>query len=404
MKKTVLLLSVLSLCACTENLEPTIQEVQEKAMQSQVENTHRVDEAQALEYANLYFSQTQTRSTADLKRDYIVEDIVTRSGQAAKDTLAYVFNRGEEEGFVLVATDNRVYPLLAYSDTGHFEYEKGSTVDFAFVSRLGTYYEENEGEDIQTLTEEEIDACIMHYPEVSTSWGQGTPWDKYVIIEHPGCPVGCVAVATGLIMANCKEELTYKGIKFDFAAINEAIKGESTEVLPQPLHIVSGNDVNIKVKMTKEKAIDYVAQLLYWIGKDLNMNYQPGGSGAVTAFAGPLLKELGYTVITGPYDTMMLDYDIYDVIDYIENGGLVLMRGNTVGASGGHAWVVDGFSKCKLWYEQEYTNVSIHCDWGWDGSCNGYYNGEVFATTLYQFEPASYFAIKNEKYDNLWTN
>ncbi len=44
------------------------------------------------------------KKTALLLSAFIDYAHITRSGQAAKDTLAYVFNRGEKEGFVLVAT------------------------------------------------------------------------------------------------------------------------------------------------------------------------------------------------------------------------------------------------------------------------------------------------------------
>ena len=353
-------------------------------MKSQVENTHRVDEAQALEYANLYFSQTQTRSTADLKRDYIVEDIVTRSGQAAKDTLAYVFNRGEEEGFVLIATDNRVYPLLAFSDTGYFEYEKGSPVDFAFVSRLGAYYEAHEGEEAQTMELSDAEEFEMYEPYLSTSWSQRSPWNKYVAEEHPNCLAGCFAVATGMIMAHCKDSLNYHGINFDFYKINEALRTQG-----EPDSISS--DI-----YDYDTAMDYAAKLLYWIGKDVNMVYTPEASAADIELAGPFLKGLKYRV--GSWQEKMYDYDLLRVIYYIKNNCLVLMSGSREGAPTGHAWVVDGCYTSKLWYSPNYHKAAIHCDWGWGGNSNGYFNGNVFKLTDRNYEPTKYQPVHNEKF------
>ncbi|HCD77738.1 MAG TPA: hypothetical protein DEQ27_05375 [Prevotella sp.] len=36
----------------------------------------------------------------------------------------------------------------------------------------------------------------------------------------------------------------------------------------------------------------------------------------------------------------------------------------------------------------------IHCDWGWGGSCNGYYSGAVFNAGNYNFSPSNFFALK----------
>lgn len=38
----------------------------------------------------------------------------------------------------------------------------------------------------------------------------------------------------------------------------------------------------------------------------------------------------------------------------------------------------------------------IHCDWGWGGSCNGYYSGSVFSASSYDFTPQNYFAVKRD--------
>lgn len=44
------------------------------------------------------------------------------------------------------------------------------------------------------------------------------------------------------------------------------------------------------------------------------------------------------------------------------------------------------------------TNYYLHCDWGWGGFCNGYFEGDVLAISninrTYQID--SYFTVKNE--------
>jgi hypothetical protein len=51
-----------------------------------------------------------------------------------------------------------------------------------------------------------------------------------------------------------------------------------------------------------------------------------------------------------------------------------------------HAWVVDGvavkrhrFANYQSFPDREY----IHCNWGWDGDCNGYFILGAFETRYY---------------------
>ena len=83
----------------------------------------------------------------------------------------------------------------------------------------------------------------------------------------------------------------------------------------------------------------------------------------------------------------------------------IYIDGRTIGEEVGHAWVSDGVAFCVTIDESE-RNLSqrekieetyIHCDWGWDGSCNGYYSGSVFKPNEYSFRPSIYFALRRGK-------
>ena len=53
-------------------------------------------------------------------------------------------------------------------------------------------------------------------------------------------------------------------------------------------------------------------------------------------------------------------------------------------------------------------NPYIHCDWGWNGSGNGYFTANAFKVGNYNFIPTRYFALKKGNYANLtftpWIN
>lgn len=81
------------------------------------------------------------------------------------------------------------------------------------------------------------------------------------------------------------------------------------------------------------------------------------------------------------------------------------MRGTVEGTSNGHAWVVDGYRRyvtvftiwatypngiTRLFDEYEETNMYLHCNWGWDGSNNGYFTMNIFDTgDPYELDPGS---------------
>ena len=72
----------------------------------------------------------------------------------------------------------------------------------------------------------------------------------------------------------------------------------------------------------------------------------------------------------------------------------VYLRGLDQGGAGGHAWVCDG---SMIIMETSSTTIAkryVHCNWGWGGSGNGYFDGDVLEVSLSSFEPAQYFAVK----------
>ena len=135
-----------------------------------------------------------------------------------------------------------------------------------------------------------------------------------------------------------------------------------------------------------------MAKLLYWIGKDVNMSYSHSGSGAVSSDAYDLCKSLNFSIPSG-YAT----FDIKKITQYLKDNHIVYLRGSDIDGKGGHAWVSDACYFCvDINDRTQILDTYIHCDWGWGGSCNGYYSGSVFEASSYKFKPGNYFAIKRE--------
>lgn len=359
-------------------------------------NVHKITKEKAIDIAEDFFGKTTRAGTPSFMVDYVLSDNknVTRSCPIGNDTLAYVLNIVKNGGFMVVATDNRVFPILAYSEKGNLTYEKSDDdiVYANFISRLKGYMESIQETDSAVIVPENyLDGCQVVSPKLATTWNQRTPYDKYVIQEHPGCPVGCVAVATGQVMTCCKSLLSnYHGTKFYLKSMNDAFK-ESVDNSSNSTRIIGGYFPTY----TYEEAADYAAKLLYFIGKDVDMIYATGGSGAFSFLAYDLLDSLGFNL----KENYLTTYSDTAIARSVYNGYVIYMRGADTGGAGGHAWIIDGCSFCwstpypvKLGIQ----NVLLHCNWGWNGKSDGYFSGEVFRVSGYAFSNMEYFSVRKE--------
>ena len=324
---------------------------------------------------------------------------VTRASDSTfpLDTLAYVINYADNGGFSIISRDNRINPLLAYSSTGNFSLTN-EIAKAQFIDRLKDYmslkcvgnkkYDDSNVEDACRIVNNIVNICI----------GQGAPFNKYVHREHLNCPAGCVAVASALVMMHSKKTLAYNQILYYFSDMRKYLsegppKAETT-TSSDPMDFISTMDsgFNPNIDIIQHgfvtnyfQALDYTAKLLYQIGKDVNMNYSPNGSGANSRDAYNLIKNLGFNVTTG-YESMNLN----SVTNLLEDNCIVYMRGS------GHAWVADGCRYCIDINTKAKRDIYIHCDWGWDGYCNGYFTGDVFASAAGYYVPTNFFAVKRE--------
>lgn len=96
----------------------------------------------------------------------------------------YVFGRGDNGGFVVVAADDVVpNPLLGYADSGEFD---ASDLPPALEWWLGEYSAEisalASGSDVSQTDSEDADTRASIAPIVKTTWNQTTPYNDY-------CPV-----------------------------------------------------------------------------------------------------------------------------------------------------------------------------------------------------------------------
>lgn len=404
MKKAYLLelaMACISLLGCSEAIE-SFEEISPMSEKSEIVRCG-ISKDEAMVIANKVLGHKVTMngmqksiSATSPTFDFVMNSSLTRSSNNLPDTLAYVINYPNDGGFVIVATTPRVYPVLGFSDKGKFSFENESAKS-NFIDNIAAYVGNADKSTTYEVSDNDFDGCYVINPMVQISLGQGSPWNKYVVQDHPGCLAGCVAVASALVMSHAKTTLTYHGSEFQLKSIITALSGEqSTEEndtdVSSDWFTINGNSTDIP-QYTYEQAVDSMAKFLYWIGKDVDMNYGTSASWAYSEDAYKLCYLLGFNIPTG-YTS---DFDIKEVTSYLKNNYIIYLRGTDINGKGGHAWVSDGCYYCvDMADKTKILDTYIHCDWGWGGYCNGYYSGSVFEASSYNFRPQNFFAVKRE--------
>ncbi len=336
------------------------------------------------------------------------------SGTNAFVNNIYVVNYDNDEGYVIISADNRLPEILAFSDDGNIPHDLDEIKVLgviAFLKALPEYAEEeiarattlqddyNPYPDslpdrdgyyrLNFRTEYTPWSYVEHGPILNTQWGQGYPYNVLTPICTSGyhSPTGCVATAVAQIMAyHCYPTTIYsdglgRDVTFDWESILSRAKLNDSRV--------------------SEEDQEAVAALMAVIGKNVDMNYDCLSSGAYSENVPEALYTMGYTCdnynASKPSNSLQ-DYDTKAVCLEADSYP-VYVSGHDLDANVGHAWVIDGYGDCTrqyvtVWdlfdinmnyvrteYRVEYGEhhyYNVHCNWGWDGEYDGFFESEVF--------------------------
>ncbi|MBR1789526.1 MAG: C10 family peptidase [Bacteroidaceae bacterium] len=286
------------------------------------------------------------------------------------EELYYVFNRGTNEGFVIVSGDDQTLPVLGYTEEGEFDYN-------ALPANMRYWLDSREQQLLELSQNGNVGqprrAIATHdkiAPMVTTKWNQGSPYnDECPMYFTLGRSVtGCVATAMAQVLyyqrAKSVTEVQadipgYTGWTAHATYGNLVVEGiEAGSPIDWDNMLDSyGSGASAKQKKA-------VAQLMHYCGVSVHMDYTNGSSGAQssevpTAFQ----KYFGYGSKTRiVYQTSYSD-EAWDKLLYSElaEGRPFYLSGYN--EEGGHAFVCDGYD----------GNYCFHINWGWGGASDGYY-------------------------------
>lgn len=292
----------------------------------------------------------------------------------------YVFNN-DAGGFVIIAGDDAVAPVLGYTSTGAFDannlpeglkdllksYEQQ-------IAALGKNYKVNATSTRAEFTGEKL---------LNTAkWNQGTPFNKYTPNNYV---TGCVATAGAIVMKH--HGYPAKGVGSHSYTWNGQNLTASFE------HDYDWANMPVRYTGDNDAAFDGVARLMSDLGIAVNMQYANGGSAsALEDLVTALKKYFGYSKYARHLKIEDLGAEAWNgrLRAEIDANRPVLYAASDANV-GGHSFVIDG-----------YKDESFSVNWGWGGYCNGFYrvgalNPEVDGTPQgdqYNSSQAAVFALQ----------
>lgn len=380
--------------ACT-NDEYLIETV--PAETSEVRTTRSMEEVwQIANNATQLLENAQTRSvvrTIDPAATQYVTAPSTRSA-GENDTLLYIVNYADEQGFAVVSANRYAEGLLAVVEQGSYgvdgEFHTDNPGFTAFMEQARNYSTRSippggpiigTDPDVIWETKDVVDTTYKNKiePMVAVRWGQTGIEGKYC----PNGIAGCSNVAMAQIMSYFHYpyniSITYPGASVSSQYLNWTAM-ENHKVAHGYQDCTATN-----------AAHESISQLIRQLGELNKSDYlEIGGTSTAANNVRNSFANMGYNVST------LDSYTDQSLERALALGKLMYMRGDDKDDNGGHGWVVDGAYKyttrTELWVRpinqinwQYHSLIGtktveyLHYNWGWDGNCNGFFVSKVFA-------------------------
>ena len=315
---------------------------------------------------NYYWENSRTQNPIDY--DAIAPDLFTTITKEGKD-LYHIFNINRGDGFIIIAADDDVTPILGYSLKGSWT---GENIPPSLLMILTSF----EKQIIAVIDQDleggmEIEKLWHEYskykpappspkaitPLLSSTWSQGYPYND-------SCPsgtlVGCVAVSMGQVLKYWGHPAQGTGshcYTHPTLGVQCANFGATTYNYSSMPNIVTTPNSD-------------VAQLLYHCGVSVDMNYgtsssAPMGTNWDTDIENALKNYFSYSsALTWKWKNN------FNVINWISLLKSELDQFRPMiyygwdGGSTAHAFNCDGYNNSNL----------FHFNLGWGGSYDGYYS------------------------------
>ena len=305
--------------------------------------------------------------------------------QSSKPIPLYILN-AEDDGFVIVAGDDRVPEILGYSEHGCLDISTApSNVKWWLESCKNTISMIQEAGEEASLnrirktvsnTKEEI------VPFITTTWGQETPYNNQCPTFGQKCVTGCVATAMAQVMNYCKWPV---GMTAEIPEYSTA----TNNIFMPSLNATSFDWENM--------AEEDIARLMLYCGQAVEMDYEVDKSSASDADIAYALKNTfnyDYSVSHVSRNSYTLDEWEGLIYEELRCKRPVIYNGQSnLDGSGGHSFICNGY-KDGLYY----------INWGWEGLYDGFYDLSIIEpipSTNYQYNQTAIIGIQKQSNINI---
>lgn len=328
-----------------------------------------IGQQRAKELALQFFAQNATRgAVVAVEMEWAgntLEKIETRSEVNTDEALLYIFNRQDNGGWVIIAGDDNLQrPIIAFSDEDSFDVNNIADGTRWLLTGWCEQIAEARKKPNANITRGETDLStgnvIVEIP--TAKWNQGAPYNWLAPVFNGDRSVtGCVSTAISIVMRYFNWPDKGTGIIPGYTLDHEYGRYE-----------IPDHELGYEYQWNK-MLMEYhngrysteqgnaVAQLMYDTGTGIGMHYTPGGSGAVTSRCCEMLAKYfkyGKGSLWIGQGTFSTTTEWYRAL--AEN---IANYGPTIGAGGGHAYVMDGYT----------DKYYFHMNHGWGGGADGYY-------------------------------
>ncbi|MDZ7740642.1 MAG: C10 family peptidase [Bacteroidota bacterium] len=335
----------------------------------------KVEQNEAEKVAINYYYESHNKFHGDVDyKDIVISNIFTKQEDGQPAFYAFDFKGG---GFVIVAAEDAMYPIVGYAYKGKFPVNLSDHRNYAsflqtYVEQAAFARENNVEADVFAINtwnhlllsavedlETDRGGSRDVEPLVSSMWNQDDPYNYYAPLDAAGpggrCYAGCVATCMSQVMHYWRYPQTGEGSHSYYA------QGYGT----QSANFGATNYNWTDMKNTIDNSSPFgIAELQYHAGVSVNMGFGPNGSGAQSSNVDDAMRNYfrydnALFMEKSSYPTSTWITILQDEIDL----GRPLYYSGYTNDWSGHAFVCDG-----------YQGSLFHFNFGWSGSGNGYYS------------------------------
>ena len=342
-----------------------------------------ITEKEALQKAQAFMQGKEFQYFAGSKN-------IRRAPQGTKaDNAYYVFNVENNGGFVIIAGDDVVEPVIGYATEGHFDNSDLPENMLEWLDRISAQIKTvadapvlSRASSVAPLpVQRAIQKHMAIEPLIITTWNQGNYGNEINTdgVYNIKCPMingqytctGCVATAGAQLMYYYKYPQAATKIVpgyqlLDYQGQDISHGADTSADLPSIQFQWDKMQTSYTYNDPNTEAVNAVADLMLYCGYAAQMNYGVDGSGASTyTLAQGMVEYFDYdpntwkNVSASSYSIAEWDELMYNELAHSRP---IIYSGDSE-TGGGHAFICDGYD----------GNGFYHFNFGWGGSSNGLY-------------------------------